>query len=292
MQESSPTNRESTDEHRGRRARKDWLQSNHVIIKDTVQILLLLVGTVWAFYTFVYENKIKPSLEQPEIPVTASLKEVGQRDGMIAIEADVKARNASKTRVTVIAAYYNVTGYKIDRLTELGTDAYAADIRRQLDENKTSKDTVVSRFKTPDQDEGLLVHSSNLLQNSWLDPGDEYSRDTIFYVPKDRYDLLVIKFNTIIAKNPDYLAKQWQVDNEGRIYADYFVRREDRPRVPPKPFDKLSEEEIKVILTKYGLNNYDVISGLSLWYSPSRANKDDQLNVPHDVSPESSPPHK
>jgi hypothetical protein len=43
------------------------------IVRDVVEIAAIVAAGLWAFYVFVYENRIKPSFLPPELAVTASI---------------------------------------------------------------------------------------------------------------------------------------------------------------------------------------------------------------------------
>jgi hypothetical protein len=66
---------------------KKRLRPSHTIAiaRDVIEIVAIIAAGAWAFYVFIYENRIKPSFAKPDINVTASIQRLGERNGMIAI---------------------------------------------------------------------------------------------------------------------------------------------------------------------------------------------------------------
>ena len=62
-------------------------------MRDVVEILAIVAAGAWAFYTFVYENQIKPTLEKPEAQVESVLTKLGERNGLVAVRSRVTIAN-------------------------------------------------------------------------------------------------------------------------------------------------------------------------------------------------------
>ena len=81
-------------------------------INTVVQTLAILGAGAWGVYTFIYEARIKPSLEPPSVSVTTNLVKVGDRDNQVAIRSTVTRKNVGQTGVRVLGLVYNVIGIR------------------------------------------------------------------------------------------------------------------------------------------------------------------------------------
>lgn len=252
--------------------------ARHEEIKNFIEAFAFLAAGAWAISTFVYSEKIKPQNEPPEVAVQATLEEVGRNQSAVAVKATVSARNIGKTKVSVIAAYYNVEGFKIERLSKSDDGAYhryAAGELDKLAKPESPGDVTLSRYTKHHGSQGAVVHSSNLMQNWTMDPGDEYSRNTVFYVASADYNHLKINFKIYVARNSNYenkIHRHWQLaDDKDEIAAEFFVKDGGKPcdeTSPEKncaPFNPRKNADHKKIIEEYGMTHYDALSELSLW---------------------------
>jgi hypothetical protein len=252
-----------------------WSKSNSETIKNYAQVLLLLVGTGWAFYTFIYENKIKLSNEPPKVTVSTSVKEVGRRDGKIALMTNVVVHNISKVRVNVYAAWFNVSGYRINRVLDVPwfkvlayiikpvsdqvTDSEFVKKLKDKDPDNSSEECSVSRFFN---EAGVThIHCGSLLKDSWLEPDEEYSRTNVVYIPADEYDLVKYKVDFDLAKDKSVVEAEWKYNLERGFYYTTSVRDEDCPACPSRPIKDVSDYQ----LAKYGIIHTDSEFSISVW---------------------------
>jgi hypothetical protein len=43
------------------------------VVRDIVEVVAIVAAGIWAFYVFAYENRIKPSLADPNVDVSVHL---------------------------------------------------------------------------------------------------------------------------------------------------------------------------------------------------------------------------
>lgn len=79
--------------------------------KDFVEVVAIIVAGFWASCTFWYQESQRPAA----LAVSASLEEVGRRDGMALVRLNVHAVNRSNSKVYVPAFWYTVEGLRISR---------------------------------------------------------------------------------------------------------------------------------------------------------------------------------
>jgi hypothetical protein len=255
-----------------------FLWRNHDKINNYAQVGAIIAAGFWAYFTFFYTEEVKPAKEHPMVLLTATLEKVGRKTireqgktvTMIAVRAAVNAQNTSKARVTVMSAYFNARGDNVGPGQNGDKNAYSDYVKGLVAKSNEGQDTIVSRYDTPQGSE--VIHSSNLMQGGWaLDPGEQYSRSTIFYVPERKYDFLTIKFDVFVAKDPRYEEKlevQWGA-KDGELQTDFFVRRDEVPcdkNDPARNCDQYNPNNKSHVQLKekYGIVHNDTISALSL----------------------------
>ena len=81
-------------------------------LNNFVQTLAIIGAGAWGVYTFIYEARIKPSLEPPAVSVMTRLEKAGERDNRIAIRSTVTRKNVGQTGVRVLGLVYNVIGVR------------------------------------------------------------------------------------------------------------------------------------------------------------------------------------
>ncbi|WP_128565557.1 hypothetical protein [Methylobacterium crusticola] len=161
-------------------------------INTLVQTLAIVGAGAWGVYTFIYEARIKPSLEPPAVSVTTNLVKAGERDNHVAIRSTVTRKNVGQTGVRILGLVYNVVGVRAQF-----TDSTAPDdiIASKLD---TATKVAAARSYTL-TDPGTVILRQGMLfagaaetnaDPSDLNPGEAVSRDLIVYADRTQYDFI------------------------------------------------------------------------------------------------------
>jgi len=89
QQEASPEaqNRRPARSAPGLAARLARLKWAVETVNGVVQMIAIAAAGVWAFYTFIYEDRIKPAEETPVLVAEARLTPVGRRNEIVAVQA-------------------------------------------------------------------------------------------------------------------------------------------------------------------------------------------------------------
>ena len=184
-----------------------------------MQIIFFIIGATWAFYTFVYEAKIKPSEQPPQMIVTGQLEQIGRNGSMISLRATLQVKNPGKDRVIILAAYYNLIGYDVKE-TSVQEQSPGRYIERQesrkipsstpkpLKPCQSRYDEEINASKFYKKENVEFINAGNLLIGWQLDPDDQYTREYVFYVPDGKYNTAQLRFDTYITK--DYQWVKWQ----------------------------------------------------------------------------------
>jgi hypothetical protein len=91
------------------------LRSPHLIaiLRDVVEVLAIIAAGVWAFYIFAYENRIKPSMANPDVDVTASIQRIGEQNGLVAIGLHMRLHNIGTVKAHFLGIAVNVYGQRV-----------------------------------------------------------------------------------------------------------------------------------------------------------------------------------
>lgn len=79
-------------------------------LRDIVEIVAIVAAGFWALYVFVYEQRIKPAGEPPELLLSGNLHQLGFHNGLAQIGYNVTVRNVGRTDVYIVAAAFVADG--------------------------------------------------------------------------------------------------------------------------------------------------------------------------------------
>jgi hypothetical protein len=164
--------------------------------RDIIEIGAIVTAGIWALYVFVYENRIKPAHEPVNLEFKATMSQLSQRDGLIAIRLDTVSRNLGTTRVQFLGFGYYVEGVCV---IPSSAPTYPANLPTRsvmFGAYRYSAPIVVWRT-------AYVTHVGNLKESAdlFLDPGNEDERDFLFYVKAGRFDQLVASVDAVYTKS-------------------------------------------------------------------------------------------
>jgi hypothetical protein len=79
-------------------------------VRHGVEALAIVAAGVWAFYTFIYQERIKPANEPAALDLSVSVQRLGRDARREILEVTVHMHNAGKTEIDIAADAYNVWG--------------------------------------------------------------------------------------------------------------------------------------------------------------------------------------
>jgi hypothetical protein len=97
-----------TANKRERRSHGIW------IVRDVVEVAAILAAGIWAFYTFAYENRIKPSFANPELNFVVTMQQLGQRGGLIGVRLHTEIHNVGTVPANIVGLSYWVLGKRVE----------------------------------------------------------------------------------------------------------------------------------------------------------------------------------
>ncbi|MBV8638831.1 MAG: hypothetical protein JO322_12180 [Candidatus Eremiobacteraeota bacterium] len=167
-------------------------------VRDVVEIVAILAAGIWAFYVFAYENRIKPSMANPDIDVTASMQKISERNGLIAVSLHVQFRNIGTVRADLLAAAINVYGQRVlETEPRAGREAHPL---RYVFAGYCKTGPLVPVYSN-----AYVTHHGDPATTEYtdVDPGSTLDDYWTFYVPRGRFDLLTLSIDAPYTKYLD-----------------------------------------------------------------------------------------
>lgn len=155
------------------------------IVRDIVEIVAILAAGFWAFYVFIYENRIKPLLADPQQNIVATMQKTSERGGTVGILLRTEVRNEGSVRFFFV-------GYAV---TVLGTRMTPSNQPLPPSRSSSSETTdTFFRLSPPVAvyGDGFITQLGNPSSphGGELQPGSSISQEHTFYIPAHRFDLL------------------------------------------------------------------------------------------------------
>lgn len=156
------------------------------VVRDVVEVTAIVIAGFWAFYVFAYENRIKPSMADPDVNVSASMQRLSERNGFIAVSLHLELHNVGTVRAHFLGMAINVYGQRI-------TPA-----RPQVPKNPGLAYDFQGFYRAgplvPVYTWAYVTSLGNPATgtDSFLDPGSTIANDRTFYVPQGQFALLTL----------------------------------------------------------------------------------------------------
>ena len=194
------------------KTRLSQLRTPHFIatVRDVVEVVAIIAAGIWAFYVFAYENRIKPSLADPDVNVTASMQRLSDRNGLIAVGLHLQLHNIGTVKAHFLGLAINVYGQRI------------VAVAPHVPLDREPRDYEFDGFyrpgsRIPVYSFAYVTHLGNPStgQDTELDPGSTIENDRTFYVPHDRFDLLLLGLDAPYTKFEETIPTHIAVTRQG-----------------------------------------------------------------------------
>ena len=175
------------------------LRSHRVrIVRDIVEIVAILAAGFWAFYVFVYENRIKPSFSDPQVSVGATLEKTSQSGGAVGVLLKTNIRNEGSVRFDFAGYYVTVLATRMTLSTRPLPPVRSDTSQTQSTYFTLSKSEPVYGF-------GFITSIGNPASKYGLqlEPGGDVSQEHTFYIPAGRFDVLTAHVDGCFTRNAD-----------------------------------------------------------------------------------------
>ncbi|HEV7440827.1 MAG TPA: hypothetical protein VGN94_14560 [Methylobacterium sp.] len=184
------------------------------------QTLAIVAAGAWAVYTFIYEARIKPSLEPPAVSVTTALVKAGEHGDRIAIRSSVTRTNVGHTGVHILGLTYNVVGVRAQFGADPGREAAFAGNLATSAHVEAARDYALSEPGSVILRQGTLFAGATDLPTtpSDLNPGEAVSRDLIVYADRAQFDFVRFEVSLAYERTEDSpVALRFEMGPDGRL---------------------------------------------------------------------------
>jgi hypothetical protein len=151
----------------------------------------------WPFAEFGYTNFVVPASLPASVAVTADLTPLPgtptttELGGLTGVRADIRVENFGQRRILVLGVWLDLWGQTYEARPSAPRDVRAA-------VNACAAE-VGGLFARP-TDKGDLISNDRFMDGWWLDPGGSSTVKEVFFLDEDRYDLVRMDVNLLVAK--------------------------------------------------------------------------------------------
>ncbi len=168
-----------------------WATLRHV-----VEVLALVAAGAWAFYTFIYQERIKPASEPAILDDTVTVTRVGQDRTRDILDVSIHLHNGGKTEIEVAADGYNVYGDRYARseshTVHNGTNVYAFNNNESL-----VSEQLISSFA---QLRNAAV--GGISSHTTIEPDGTVTIPFTIVIPRGKYDVIRAQVLAVPVKTP------------------------------------------------------------------------------------------
>jgi hypothetical protein len=173
------------------------IEDRWATVRHVVEAAALVAAGLWAFYTFIYQEKIKPAQEPASLNDTISVERLGHDAKRDVLEVSIHLRNDGKTEIEIAADGYNVWGDRYaSRASQTSRDS-AKEFAFSNDEQRVSRRLIRSFAELRDPAVGGKqgVHTT-------LEPGEIITIPYIIVIPRGVYDVISAQVIAVPVKSP------------------------------------------------------------------------------------------
>jgi hypothetical protein len=190
--------------HTVRLVEDPWATVRHII-----EALALVAAGAWAFYTFIYQEKIKPAHEPATLVVTITVQRVGQDRTRDVLDVSVNWHNTGKTGIEVAADGFNVWG---DRYAQAVSRTYQSVGNKYIlanDDRLVSHELIRAFGELRDTAIGGMhgVHTT-------IEPDNIITVQYTVVIPRGKYDVIEAQVLAMPVKTPVSPRVSVQIERE------------------------------------------------------------------------------
>lgn len=176
-------------------------------------VAFVLAG-VWGVYTFWHSEIEEPRMAPVNVTTVLELRPGdAAENGLIPVEVTMTANNPGARKVYILPNYWVAYGVRVDAADN---SDWAAGLPKTLNDRGDARD---ARFYSTSGTQ--LVAGGPAFTDNVLQPDERISRSFVFYVPRDRFDLLRVR--TIIPNSDEENVLDVRFAFEDRLTTSYFA---------------------------------------------------------------------
>jgi hypothetical protein len=211
---------DETSSARGRPQTIRLLEDRWTTARHVVESIAIVAAGAWAFYTFFYQNMIKPAQDPPALHEILTITSLGRDAKRDFIDASFGFQNAGKTEISIAADAWNVWGVRYgtrERVQTINTSPVTKSVIREY------------RDSVPIVSQHLIARLVDLRQAAQggrpadivLEPGDETTIHDVIVLRRGTYDLIKSDMIAVPVKTAEFGG------NTGRRVRIDIIRQKD-----------------------------------------------------------------
>lgn len=162
------------------------------ITRDLVEIVAIVLAGIWAIYVFVYTDRIAPFTKPVAPEVDASMAIEGVKGDLLAVRISQSIKNLGPAPLRVMGRAANVSG---DSVQIPDSRALREGGQRQRPLQEVKRRYSLAHFET------AFTYIDR--QSFYLESGQTFGYSSIIYVPRNRYDALVLDSSFAYTRRSD-----------------------------------------------------------------------------------------
>jgi hypothetical protein len=166
-------------------------------VRHFVEVVALIAAGAWAFYTFIFQEKIKPASEPATLDDTITVQRVAHDRTRDILDVAIHLHNAGLTEIEIVADGFNVWG---DRYAKVPTHrTFDAPYNHQINDNdaRISHQLIRSSYE-------LRAAAANgpPYKHSTIEPDGVVTIPYTIVIPRGAYDVIEAQVTAVPVKTP------------------------------------------------------------------------------------------
>jgi hypothetical protein len=174
------------------------IEDRWATFRRVLETVAIIAAGVWAFYTFFYQERIKPANEPASIGEDLRITRLGRDAQRDIVDASFGFRNTGKTEIDIAADGWNVWGIRYGR--------------RARPQKVDTASTRAYHDTVPVVSQHLIASYADLREaaqggrpaSAVLEPGAEFTLHDVIALPRGAYDVVKSQVIAVPVKRAEY----------------------------------------------------------------------------------------
>ncbi|MBV9439216.1 MAG: hypothetical protein JOZ24_04410, partial [Candidatus Eremiobacteraeota bacterium] len=88
------------------------VEDRWTVLRHVIEAAAIVTAGLWAFYTFVYQEKLRPAAEPAALTPTISIQRLGRDRKREILDVTIRLANTGRTDLDIAADAWNIWGYR------------------------------------------------------------------------------------------------------------------------------------------------------------------------------------
>ncbi len=166
-------------------------------VRHVVEVLALVAAGAWAFYTFVYQERIKPANEPAALDDTITVQRIAHDRTRDVLDVAIHLHNYGKTEIDVAADAFNLWGDRYATAVTHNSSGPVNDRAVSNDDARVSHRLIRAFFELRRDAVGGTPH-----RNTTIEPDGVITISQVIVIPRGAYDVLSGQVLAVPVKTP------------------------------------------------------------------------------------------